>query len=106
MVLSVPSTRGWVCRRRATTGCSALANWWWTVDRWLLGALSLLMVLGIVLAMAGSPAVAERLGLSTFFFVHHQIMFMIPAAMILVATSFLSPRDTRRALPIYFPARE
>ncbi len=76
---------------------NTLANWWWTVDRWLLGALGLLMVLGIVLAMAGSPAVAERLGLSTFFFVHHQIMFMIPAALVLVATSFLSPRDTRRA---------
>ncbi len=82
---------------------SPLANWWWTIDRWLLAALSLLMLLGIVLAMAGSPAVAERLGLSTFFFVHHQIMFMLPAALVLVATSFLSPRDTRRAaLLLYF----
>ncbi len=76
---------------------STLANWWWTIDRWLLGALTLLMILGIVLAMAGSPAVAERLGLNTFFFVHHQIMFMIPAAMVLVSTSFLNPKYTRRA---------
>lgn len=76
---------------------SIFARWWWTIDRWLLGALGLLMVLGIVLAMAGSPAVAERLGLNAFYFVHHQIFFMIPAAIVLVATSFLSPRDTRRA---------
>ena len=76
---------------------STLANWWWTVDRWLLGALTLLMILGIVLAMAGSPAVAERLGLNTFYFVHHQIMFMVPAALVLVSTSFLSPHYTRRA---------
>ena len=58
---------------------SQFANWWWTIDRALLAALGLLMIFGIVLAMAGSPAVAERLGLSTFYFVHHQIMFMIPA---------------------------
>ena len=82
---------------------SQFANWWWTIDRALLAALGLLMIFGIVLAMAGSPAVAERLGLSTFYFVHHQIMFMIPAALVLVATSFLSPRDTRRAaLLLYF----
>jgi cell division protein FtsW len=81
---------------------SRLANWWWTVDRWLLAALGLLMVLGIVLAMAGSPPVAERLGLPTFFFVRHQVMFMLPAAAVLVATSFLSPRDTRRAALLLF----
>ncbi len=81
---------------------SPLANWWWTIDRWILAALGLLMVLGIVLAMAGSPAVAERLGLNSFYFVHHQIAFMIPAAIVLVATSFLSPRDTRRAALLLF----
>jgi cell division protein FtsW len=81
---------------------SRLANWWWTVDRWLLAALGLLMVLGIVLAMAGSPPVAERLGLPAFFFVRHQVMFMLPAAVVLVATSFLSPRDTRRAALLLF----
>ncbi len=76
---------------------SPLADWWWTVDRWMLGALGILMSLGIVLAMAGSPAVAERLGLNSFFFVRHQIEFMLPAAAVLVATSFLTPRNTRRA---------
>ena len=82
---------------------SSLANWWWTVDRWLLAALGLLMILGIVLAMAGSPPVAERLGLPTFYFVRHQAMFMVPAALLLVATSFLSPHHTRRAaLLVYF----
>ena len=83
---------------------TAFARWWWTIDRWLLGSLGLLMVLGIVLAMAGSPAVAERLGLSTFYFVRHQINFMIPAALVMVATSFLSPRDTRRAALLLYGA--
>jgi cell division protein FtsW len=74
---------------------SALANWWWTIDRWILAAVGALMVFGLVLTMAGSPPIAERLGLSTFHFVHRQVLFLIPAVAILVATSFLSPREVR-----------
>ncbi len=81
---------------------SVFANWWWTVDRWLLAAFGLLIVLGIVLSMAASPPVAERLGLSTFYFVHHQVIFLLPSILLLTATSFLSPRDVRRgALLVY-----
>jgi cell division protein FtsW len=84
---------------------SSFADWWWTVDRWLLTALATLMVLGLVLTMAGSPPVAERLGLSTFHFVHRQVLFLIPSALLLVATSFLSPRYVRRAaLVVYLGA--
>ena len=81
---------------------TTFANWWWTIDRWLLAAIGLLAVLGIVLTMAGSPPVAERLGLSTFFFVHHQVMFLVPSLCLLLATSFLSPRDVRRAALVVF----
>ncbi|MGH6934734.1 MAG: FtsW/RodA/SpoVE family cell cycle protein, partial [Methylocella sp.] len=81
---------------------SALANWWWTIDRWILAAVGALMVLGLVLTMAGSPPVAERLGLSTFHFVHRQVLFLIPTVAILVATSFLSPRQVRRVALFVF----
>jgi cell division protein FtsW len=81
---------------------SALANWWWTIDRWILAAVGALMVLGLVLTMAGSPPVAERLGLSTFHFVHRQVLFLIPAVATLVATSFLSPRQVRRVALFVF----
>ncbi len=81
---------------------SVVANWWWTVDRWLLSAFGLLIVLGIVLSMAASPSVAERLGLSTFYFVHHQVLFLAPSVCLLLATSFLAPRDVRRAALIVF----
>ena len=76
---------------------STFSRWWWTVDHALLAALGLLMVLGIVLSLAASPAVAERIGLSTFHFVNHQVAFLLPAIAVLIATSFLSPRDVRRA---------
>lgn len=81
---------------------SRFANWWWTVDRWLLAAIGALMVIGVVLAMAGSPAVAERLGLSTFYFVNRQFVFLIPATCLMMLVSFLTPRQVRRvALFIY-----
>ncbi|MDB5651861.1 MAG: cell cycle protein [Hyphomicrobiales bacterium] len=76
---------------------SAFADWWWTVDRWLLSGLGTLMVLGIVLTMAGSPPVAERLGLSTFHFVNRQVLFLSFGAIVLIGISFLSPRQVRRA---------
>lgn len=75
---------------------SAFADWWWTIDHWLLAALIALMVLGLVLTMAGSPPVAERLGLSTFHFVNRQVLAMGIASFLFIGVSFLSPRQVRR----------
>jgi cell division protein FtsW len=83
---------------------SALANWWWTIDRWLIAALGALIVFGLVLTMAASPPVAERLGLPTFHFVHKQALFLVPAIAVFFASSFLSPRHVRRAALIVFVA--
>ena len=81
---------------------SVFSDWLWTIDRWLLGALALLMVCGLVFSMAGSPPVAERLHLSTFHFVNRQAMYLAPAIALLLAVSFLSPRHVRRAGVIIF----
>jgi cell division protein FtsW len=81
---------------------SAFSDWWWTVDRLLLAALAILMLSGLVFLMAGGPPVAERLGLSTFHFVNRQVLFLIPALLILLPVSFLSLRHIRRlALLVY-----
>ena len=79
-----------------------LADWMRSVDRWLLGAFGGLMIVGVVMALAASPAVAERLGLNTFHFVNRQALALIPTAVILVGFSFLSPRGVRRAALILF----
>ena len=81
---------------------SPLSDWLWTIDRWLLGALGLLMVCGLVFGMAGSPPVAERLHLPTFYFVNHQAMFLAPAVAVMIGASFLSPRQVRRAALLLF----
>ncbi len=74
-----------------------VADWMRTADKWLLAAFGALMVAGLVLALAASPAVAERIGLSPFHFVDRQALFMAPTAALMIATSFLSPRYVRRA---------
>ena len=81
---------------------SPISDWLWTIDRWLLGALGLLMVCGLVFGMAGSPPVAERLHLPTFYFVNHQAMYLVPAIAVLIGASFMSPRQVRRAALVLF----
>ncbi|WDR05328.1 putative peptidoglycan glycosyltransferase FtsW [Devosia rhodophyticola] len=72
-----------------------IAEWWWSVDRELLGALILLMISGIVLSFAASPPVAERLGLDPWHFVIRQAGFCVPALVVLIGASFLTPRHAR-----------
>jgi cell division protein FtsW len=79
-------------------------EWWWTVDRLLLGALVALVLIGIVLLLAASPPVAIRLGADPFHFVNRQALYMVPALAVLVATSLLSPRQVRRTAMIVFLA--
>lgn len=83
---------------------TVLADWWWTVDRYTLGALGVLMVAGLVFLMGGAPPVAERLGLPTFHFVNRQVLYLVPAILLLVGTSLLSPRQVRRMALIVFLA--
>jgi cell division protein FtsW len=75
---------------------SPVTTWWWTVDRWFLGAFLLLMGLGIVLSFAASPAVAERIGLDSFHFATRQIIFTLPALGAMLAVSFFDARQVRR----------
>ena len=77
-------------------------EWWWTVDRLLLAALGGLMLAGIVLSLAASPPVAARIGLDPFHFVNRHVLYLLPAIVVLVATSFLPPRQIRRlALAVF-----
>jgi cell division protein FtsW len=77
-------------------------EWWWTVDRLLLGALVALVLIGIVLLLAASPPVAIRLGADPFHFVNRQALYMAPALAVLGVTSLLSPRQVRRVAMIVF----
>src|SRR6202047_4916582 len=73
-----------------------LSEWWWTVDRLLLAAIAALMLGGIILSLAASPPVATRIGLDPFHFFNRHVLFLLPSFMVLIAVSFLSPRQIRR----------
>ena len=78
------------------------ATWWWTVDRLMLAAMLALMLAGIVLSLAASPPVAARIGLDPFYFVNRHVMYLVPALAVMMATSFLSPRQIRRLALVVF----
>src|ERR671923_3038582 len=87
-----------VSRTERTT----FAAWWWTIDKLMLAALATLMLAGIVLSLAASPPVAARLGLEPFYFVNRHVMYLAPALLVLIATSFLGPRQIRRVAVMVF----
>lgn len=72
---------------------TVIGRWWWTVDRWTLGALAFLIVLGVLLIQAATPAVAVKHGLGNFHFVERHIVMLVPALSILFVVSLLQPRQ-------------
>jgi len=80
----------------ARTNTSLIGQWWWTVDRWTLAALMLLILLGILLIMAASPAVAIQHHWSSFHFIKKHIIFLVPTLGILIGISLLSLQDIKR----------
>jgi hypothetical protein len=79
-----------------------VARWWWTVDRWTLGALVALIFFGTIVSMAASPAVAERLGYASLHFTERQLATVPFALAIMFGVSLLPPRSVRRTAFIVF----
>jgi len=88
----------------ARTDTSILGHWWWTVDRWSLGALALLLLFGALMIFAASSAVALRLDLGSYHFVQRQLMLLPLAIAVLVAASLADPRTIRRFAVVGFIA--
>jgi cell division protein FtsW len=82
----------------ARTDRSPLGVWWWTVDHLLLGAVAILIVIGITLSFGNSPAAAERMNLSDpFHFAVRQCLFAFLGSIVLLVVSMLSPKGVRRS---------
>jgi cell division protein FtsW len=79
-----------------------LSDWWWTIDKPLLGTILALMLCGVILSLAASPPVAVRIGLDPFHFFNHHVLFLLPSFVVLIGVSFLSPRQIRRSALIIF----
>jgi cell division protein FtsW len=91
----------------ARTDRSLVAQWWWTVDRWSIAALAVLIGFGSLLIMAASPAVADRIhagGLHPdgLFFVKRYFAVLPAALALMFVVSLQSPRMVRRIALVGF----
>ena len=71
--------------RLSRTDRSRVADWWFTVDHVLVGAILALIVAGLVLSLAASPAVALRKGLPTYYFVERHLLFSLLGIVIITS---------------------
>jgi cell division protein FtsW len=81
---------------------SILSDWWFTVDRLMFFGLLLLMGAGLVLSLAASPPIAEKLDLEPFYFVRRHAILILPAVVIMFAVSTLAPKQIRRTSLVIF----
>jgi cell division protein FtsW len=81
---------------------SQVARWWWTVDRWSLAALGVLIGFGVVMSLAASPPVAERIGYDGLHFVRRHLAMLPLALGLMFAVSLQPPRTIRRIAVIGF----
>jgi cell division protein FtsW len=84
------------------TDTSLLGRWWWTVDRWMILALAILLFCGAILVLAASPAVSQRLGLDRFYLARHHLVMLPVAAAVIFGVSTLSLKSLRRLSVIGF----
>lgn len=80
----------------ARTDRSAIASWWWTVDKGLLAAILVLAVFGVALVTTASPSVAIRIGADHAHFIVRHIMVIVPAIIMMLCISVLSHQTIRR----------
>jgi cell division protein FtsW len=75
-----------------------IGMWWWTVDRWLLGVVGVMIALGVMMSFAASPAAAARMNVGDpFHFAVRQCVFAAGATVILLWVSMQEIRSVRRA---------
>lgn len=66
------------------------------VDKVLLYGAFVLILFGIFLTLAASPAVAERNHIGAFHFIYRQFVFLVPAVIAMIGTAMLSVQHIRR----------
>jgi Bacterial cell division membrane protein len=79
------------------TDNSVLSIWWWSIDRWVFAMITMLIAVGVLLIMAASPPVAERIGLDSFYFVKRHLVYVVLFFCLTISISLLTEENVRRA---------
>ncbi len=72
-----------------------ILNWWLSIDYITFVLLLMLMAIGLLLITAASPAMADRIGTSSFYFINKQIQFVIIALPCLILPSLMGEKALR-----------
>jgi cell division protein FtsW len=80
-----------------------LSTWFYTVDRWLVGLVLMLVTLGVLLTLAASQGVARRLDLDPFHFFERQLLWVVLGLGVMFAISLLNVTQVRRMAVLLFP---
>lgn len=81
---------------------SLLAQWWWTIDRWLLLQIFVLICVGVVLVVTASPHVAQKIGADSFFFAKRHVFYTMLGLTLLSVVSMLDPERIRLLAALMF----
>lgn len=73
-----------------------LPRWWRTIDRWSLGAVLMLLGIGILLGLAASVPLAEQNNLDPYYYVTRQVVLGLVAVGAIFGLSMLPPAQVRR----------
>jgi cell division protein FtsW len=88
--------------RFTRTDRSLLSEWWFSVDRMLVGAVIVIMVLGSLISLAASPAASHRFGEPPMHFFVRHLLFMLPSIVLMLVASMLDVRQMRRVALILY----
>ena len=87
------------------TDSGLLGNWWWTVDRPMMFAFITLIIFSILMAMAATPMVANRIGIEEFYFLKRHLLYVVPSLLIIFFVSLLDNDGlVKLSFVIYFCA--
>lgn len=75
---------------------NSLAKWLWTVDKITLFVSLALLIIGLILDITASPAVARRINFDDYWFVRKHVVYVLASVVTIFALSMLKVKTIRR----------
>ncbi len=83
-------------------GDPIIPRWWRTIDRWSMTCVFVLVGIGLLLGLAATPPLAQRLGQEPLHFVSRQAIFAAIGMFLMLWVSMMRPKLVRRLSVVGF----
>ena len=85
------------------TDRSQLSQWWWTIDKWMIGCVGIFLLSGLSLIQEVSPLMTTRFGGASFsYFFDRHLLFVALTIVVMILFSFFSPKLIRILMKYLF----